>query len=107
MVNENEDIPKKAEGIDFENERRRLYAQQILYRAIKYVIGYLVDYKIEKDQCFDENPMWIFIKVWWDKKTAIKEIKKEEEKIKAIVHELDMKRLKEAEKFDWKLEEEE
>jgi len=34
--------------LDLEEERRKLEASDILYRAIKYIIGYLKGYKIEK-----------------------------------------------------------
>jgi len=80
-MQENEEF---ASPFDLEEERRKVEASEILYRAIKYVIGYLKGYRIEKNQNLTSNPMWIFIKVWWKKEDVEMEIEKIEEEIRRM-----------------------
>jgi len=62
-------------GLDpVENEIRAHRAREDIYRAIKYVIGYLKDYKIEKDQKLKQEPFELVIKVWWRKEEPPREI---------------------------------
>lgn len=83
--------------LDLEEERRKYEASAILYRAIKYIIGYLKGYKIQKQENLTSNPMWIFVKVWWKTEDIKKDIDQIEEEIKKLVREREEKMLKEAE----------
>jgi len=68
-------------------EQRRQYAQEILYRTMKYAMGYLKDYKVLKEHDFKSNPMWLKITVWWDEESVKEEINEMEMKIKQMVEE--------------------
>ena len=87
--------------LDLEEERRKYEASAILYRAIKYIIGYLKGYKIEKQENLTSNPMWIMVKVWWKTEDIKKEIDQIEEEIKELERKRDEERLKEAEKYEY------
>jgi len=88
-------VESDEELFNINETQRKLYAQQILYQAIKYVMGYLTDYKVMKEQDFNSNPMWIKITVWWDEESAKEDA---EEFIKAMerkAEEIAEKKLKE------------
>jgi len=57
-----------------ENEIRAYRAREDIYRAIKYAVGYLKDYKMEKDQKLRQEPLEVVIKVWWKKEPPPPEI---------------------------------
>ena len=66
--------------LDLEEEGRRLYVANVLWRAEKYAIGFLKGYRVEKYEDFTTNPAWIFIKVYWTKddiKKSIEDVSKE------------------------------
>jgi len=73
--------------LDLEEERRKYEASTILYRAVKYIIGYLKGYKIEKQENLTSNPAWIFVKVYWKTEDIKKEIEQIEEEIKRLERE--------------------
>lgn len=59
---------------ELEAEGRKIYAQDVMYRAIKYIIGYLKGYKVEKEEDFSGNPLIITVKVWYKEEEPPKEI---------------------------------
>lgn len=73
--------------LDLEEERRKYEASAILYRAIKYIIGYLKGYRIEKQENLTSNPAWIFVKVYWKSEDIEKDIKEIEEEIRRLERE--------------------
>jgi len=85
--------------VDLEEERRKYEAADILYRAIKYVIGYLKGYRVEKQENLESNPMWVIIKVWWKTEDINKDIQRIEEEIKRMVEEREEEMKKDAEKY--------
>jgi len=93
--------------LDLEEERRKYEASAILYRAVKYVIGYLKGYRIEKRENLTSNPMWIMVKVWWKSEDIKKDILEIEEEIKEMERKMDEERLKEAEEHEYTPEKEE
>jgi len=92
--------------LDLEEERRKLEASDILYRAIKYVIGYLKGYKIEKHDNLKSNPMWIFIKVYWKTEDIEKDIEDIEKEIREMAIEREEESLRDAEKCTYKIDDE-
>jgi len=88
-------------AIDIEEERRKQEAADILYRAIKYIIGYLQGYRIEKRDNLKSNPMWILVKVYWKTEDIEAEIRDIEREIIEIEKKNDEERLKEAEKYEY------
>lgn len=51
---------------ELEAEGRRIYVSDILYKGIKYIMGYLKEYKVQKEENFRSNPLEIHVKVWYD-----------------------------------------
>lgn len=60
--------------IVIETEKRKAFAISIMYRAIKYIMGYIKGYKMEVEQKFDSNPLEIHMKVWYKEEERPKEI---------------------------------
>ncbi|RLG33793.1 hypothetical protein DRN97_04190 [Methanosarcinales archaeon] len=86
-------------SLNIEEERRKQEAGAILYRAIKYIIGYLQGYKIEKQENLRSNPAWIFVKVYWKREDTEKTIEEIEEEIKEMERKREEKMLEEAVKY--------
>ncbi len=101
------DNTKYDQPLDLEEEQRKIYAGEVLYRAAKYVMSYLQGYKVEITNDLKANPMWLHIKVYWRKGDVDREIKSFEEIINEIVEarvkEI-LEKAKEAEYKDYKEE---
>jgi len=87
--------------LDLEEERRKLEASDILYRAVKYIIGYLKGYKIEKHDNLNSNPMWIVVKVYWKTEDIEEDIEDIMKEIREMEREREEESLREAEKYKY------
>ena len=72
------------EDLDLEEEGRRVFVANVLWRAEKYALGFLRGYRVEKYEDFTTNPAWIFIKVYWTKDDIKKSIEDVSKEIKEI-----------------------